>query len=154
MEDQLDAKKEFQKTVNICWATIAALLLCPLSVEILHFMDQSFAGFVPDVAARVKDVVFGLATVLPLFIKGIRKAFWRHVSTKDARVRIGKVRILTAVTMFISTMPALLGFSLFLMGGLYREFYASLAYSALVIFIYFPRFHHWQIWVGTGASIY
>lgn len=154
MEPEMEMKKYFQTTVTLSWAVVAFLLIMPLGIEILRLFDRSFSGLDPEFAGRIKDFVYGLAIVLPLFIKHIRKAIVKREAIKDEKWLLKRLRTAVGLTMLTAAMPAVLGLGLFLLGGLYREFYISVAYSFLVIFLYFPRFAHWQVWAKTGKTLY
>jgi hypothetical protein len=144
VETETDVKKAYEASVNISWAMIAALVLCPIVVEIVSMSLRPFAGLSPESAHRIKDFVYGLAILLPLCIKSIRKAIFRRRKSSDLKTLAYKLRTATAMTMIAAEMPALLGLSLFLLGGFYREFYIALVYSLLVMIVYFPRRQVWE----------
>lgn len=154
MDTDNDLQRGFKQTVNLCWGMIAALMLCPLAVEIIRLADRSFAGYEAALASRVKDYVYGLAIVLPLGIRNLRKAIWKRSPTTNLEALVRKLRRVTTATVLVAAMPALLGFGLFLLGGLYKEFYVALGYSCLVIFIYFPRYLHWQTWAKSTSRFF
>ncbi len=144
MEMQGDLKKAYETSVSMSWAMIAALVLCPLIVEIVKMNNASFAGFAPHTASQIRDLVYGLAILLPLCIRTFRKVILKRGRSSDWKDLAGRLRAATAITILIAEMPAMLGLLLFLLGGFYREFYIALAYSLLVILAYFPRHDRWE----------
>ena len=142
MEIQSDLKKAYEASVTASWAMIVVLVLCPIAVEIVRMFNASFTGFAPQAAARIKDFVYGLAILLPLCIRTIRKAILKRSRFSDGENLTGKLRTASTITLLVAEMPAILGLLLFLMGGFYREFYIALAYSVLVVVAYFPRYRH------------
>jgi hypothetical protein len=149
-EMQGELKEAYERSVNASWAMVAVLVLCPILVEILRMRDVSFTGFAPQSAGRIRDFVYGLAIILPLCIRSIRKAILKRNKSSDVPTLALKMRTATAVTVLAAEIPALLGLLMFLLGGVYREFYIALAYSLLVLFIYFPRQHHWEMLIRKG----
>ena len=144
MEMQDDLKKAYETSVSMSWAMIAALVLCPIIVEIVRMSNASFAGFAPYAASQIRDLVYGLAIISPLCIRTIRKVILKRGRSSDWKALANRLRAATAVTILIAEMPAILGLLLFLLGGFYREFYIALAYSLLVILAYFPRHNRWE----------
>jgi hypothetical protein len=147
---QGELKQAYERCVTLSWAMVVALLVYPLVVEIVRLQDVSFAGFSPQAAGRIKDFVYGLAVILPLSIRSIRKAVLKRSQLSDVHVLARKMVMATAVTVAAAEIPALLGVVMFLLGGLYKESYIALAYSLLVILIYFPRQSQWEMLLGRG----
>jgi hypothetical protein len=148
---QGELKEAYERSVSLSWAMVAALVLCPITVEIMRMRDVSFTGFAPQSAGRIRDFVYGLAIILPLCIRSIRKAILKRSKSSDVPTLARKMRAVAAVTILAAEIPALLGLLMFLLGGFYREFYFALAYSLLVILVYFPRQHQWEILIRTGV---
>jgi len=151
MEMQGELQEAYERSVSTSWAMVAALVLCPIMVEIVRMYDVSFTGFAPQSAGRIRDFVYGLAIILPLCIRSIRKAILKRNKSSDLRTLARKMRTATAITILAAELPALLGLLMFLLGGVYREFYIALAFSLLVLFVYFPRQYHWEMLIGKGV---
>ena len=150
MELQGELKGAYERSVNTSWAMVAGLVLYPIAVEITRMRDVSFAGFDPRSAGRIKDFIYGLAIILPLCIRSIRKAILKRSKPSDLHTLARTMQTTTVVTMITAEVPALLGLLMFFLGGVYREFYIALAYSLLVILIYFPRRSQWEMLLRTG----
>jgi hypothetical protein len=150
MELQGELKEAYERCVNTSWAIIAALVVYPIAVEIMRMHDVSFAGFAAQSAGRIRDFVYGLAIVLPLCIRSIRKAILKQTRSSDVHMLARKMQTATVITIIAAEIPALLGLLMFLLGGVYREFYIALAYSLLVILIYFPRRSQWEMLLRKG----
>jgi hypothetical protein len=151
VETQADLKKAYEATLSISWAMIAALVLCPIVVEIVRMRLGSFGGISPKLAHQVRDFAYGLAIILPLCMRSMREAIFKRSKLSDVKTLVYKLQTVTAITMLVAETPAILGFLLFLLGGFYREFYIALAYSLLVIFVYFPRRHAWERLLRSGV---
>jgi hypothetical protein len=151
MELQGELKEAFERSVTLSWAMVAALVLYPIAVEIMRMRDVSFEGFAPQTAGRIRDFVYGFAIVLPLCIRSIRKAILKRNKLSDLHILARKMLTATVITILAAEIPALLGLLMFLLGGVYREFYIALAYSLLVILIYFPRRSQWEMLLLKGV---
>ncbi len=151
MEPQGELKSAYEKSVNLSWAMVAALVLCPITVEIVRMQNTSFTGFAPQVASQVRDFIYGIAIVLPLSIRTFRKMILKRGRSSDLTTVARRLVAATAGSILVAEIPAILGLLLFLMGGLYREFYIALGYSVLVILAYFPRYHQWEKGLTGGV---
>jgi hypothetical protein len=150
MELQAELKEAYERSVNLSWAMVAALLLLPIIVEIMRMGYVSFSGFAPQSADRIGDFVYGLAIVLPLCVRSLRKAILKRSKSSDVPTLARKMLTATAVSILAAETPALLGLLMFLLGGVYREFYIALAFSLLVILVYFPRQYQWEMLLERG----
>jgi len=144
MEMQGDLKRAYEKSITFLWAMIAALVLCPITVEIVRMSNPSFSGFAHQTASQVRDFIYGIAIISPLCIRTMRKAILKHGRPSDLNALLSKLATVAILTVLVAEIPAILGFLLFLLGGFYKEFYIALAYSVLVILAYFPRVNQWE----------
>jgi hypothetical protein len=151
MEMQDDLKRAYEKSINFSWAMIAALVLCTIAVEIVRMSNPSFSGIAQQTASQVRDIIYGIAIISPLGIGVLRKAILKHSRLSDVNALLNKLATVAILTMLVAEIPAVLGLLLFLLGGLYKEFYISLGYSALVILAYFPRANQWERWLISGV---
>jgi hypothetical protein len=130
---------------------VAALVLYPITVEVVRMQTSSFSGFAPQLANQTRDFIYGIAIVLPLSIGTLRKLILKRGPFSDPATVARSLVAATAISVFVGEIPAILGLFLFLLGGLYREFYIAFGYSVLVILAYFPRSHQWEKWVSGRA---
>jgi hypothetical protein len=151
MEPQGELKRAYERSVSLSWAMIAALVLCPLTVEVVRMNNASFSGFAPHIAGQSKDFIYGMAILLPLCIRTIRKAILKRGRSSDQATLARRLGVADAITMLVAIMPAILGLLLFLLGGFYKEFYISVGYSVLVIAAYFPRYYQWERSLTVGV---
>jgi hypothetical protein len=151
MEPQGELKRAYEKSVSLAWATIAALVLYPLTVEVVRMNNASFSGFTPHLAGQSKDFIYGIAILLPLCIRTVRKVILKRGRSSDLATLARRLRVADAITMLVAEMPAILGLLLFLMGGLYKEFYIALGFSVLVTAAYFPRYNQWERSLTRGV---
>jgi hypothetical protein len=150
MDMQEELKRAYEKSVTLAWAMVAALMIYPITVEIIRMRDASFEGFAPQTVHQIKDFIYGIAIVLPLCIPALRKALLQRSRSSGLGTLARRLGTTTAITILLAEMPALLGLLLFFLGGFYREFYIAFGYSILVILAYFPRYSQWERWLAGG----
>jgi hypothetical protein len=151
VDPQGELKRAYEKSVSMSWAMIAALVLYPLTVEVVRMSNASFSGFDPHLAGQSKDFIYGIAILLPLCIRTLRKVILKRGRPSDLATLARRLLVADAFTMLIAQVPAVLGLLLFLLGGLYKEFYISIGYSALVMAAYFPRYNQRERLLTRGV---
>lgn len=133
-------------------AIIASLFVFLVVVEVLRAAMGPFRGFVslPGIAT-LRYVFYGLAVIEVLATRMLQGLLLRRAPGDDARATVLKLARTAVVTLSLSEVPALLGLVLFLLGGLNKDFYALLAVSLVLAFMYFPRLGSWEDWVERKA---
>jgi hypothetical protein len=133
-------------------AVVASLFVYLLVVEALRAKLRPFHGIAsfPGVEA-LRYVFYGVAVLEVLATRALQGLLLRRSPGDDLRTTVMKLGRTAAVTLCMSEVPALLGLVLFLLGGLNRDFYALLAVSLVLVFMYFPRLRSWEDWVERKA---
>jgi len=133
-------------------AIIVSLFLYLVVVEVLRATMSPFRGLIslPGIAT-LRYIFYGLAVVEVLVTRWLQGLLLRRAPGDDARATILKLARTSIVTLCLSEVPALLGLVLFLLGGLNKDFYALLAVSLVLAFMYFPRLRSWEDWVERKA---
>lgn len=153
MEDIREELRRSHRTASLVGIVlIASLFIYLVVVEIIRATMGPFRGLVPVPGlATLRYVFYGLAVIEVLATRLVQGALLRRAPGDDARVTVLKLARTTIVTLCLSEVPALLGLVLFLLGGLNKDFYALLAVSLVLAFMYFPRLRSWEDWVERKA---
>jgi hypothetical protein len=149
MENVREELKAPHRTASVIGiAIIASLFLYLVIVEVLRAKMRRFHGLVqfPEVN-MLRYVFYGIAVIEVLATRFLQAILLRRAPGDDARATIVKLARTAVVTLSLSEVPALLGLVLFLLGGLNKDFYALLAVSLVLVFMYFPRLGSWENWV-------
>jgi hypothetical protein len=154
METQLELKKELQRNAVLSGAMMVSVLLYAVVVEIIKVQWQSTGQLQPQPAAPMKEVFYGAALFFLFVIRLARKAILKKTRGDNFRTLLHKLKLSNLVTFLLCEVPAVVGLVLFLRDGLYKEFYILATCSLLVMFIYFPRYRHWEAWLGKASSFY
>jgi hypothetical protein len=153
MENVREELKAPHRTASVIGiAIIASLFLYLVIVEVLRAKMRRFHGLVqfPEVN-MLRYVFYGIAVIEVLATRFLQAILLRRAPGDDARATIVKLARTAVVTLSLSEVPALLGLVLFLLGGLNKDFYALLAVSLVLVFMYFPRLGSWENWVERKA---
>ena len=149
MENVQEELRRSHRTASVIGTAIIASLFIYLAVvEVLRAKMGPFRGFVSlSGIAALRYVFYGLAVIEVLTTRFLQGLLLRRAPGDDARTTVLKLARTAVVTLSLSEVPALLGLVLFLLGGLNKDFYALLAVSLVLVFMYFPRLRSWEEWV-------
>jgi hypothetical protein len=127
---------------------IASLFVYLIIVEVLRAQLRPFRGFAPlPEMSTVRYVFYGLAVLEVIVIRLVQSLLLKRTPGDTVRITVQKLFRASILTVCLSEVPAILGLVLFLIGGLNKDFYALLAVSLVLVFMYFPRLSSWESWV-------
>ena len=149
MENVREELKTPHRTVSVIGiAIIASLFIYLVIVEVLRAWMRPFHGFVQLTGINMLRYGFyGIAVIEVLATRFLQGLLLRRAPGDDVKTTVLKLARTAIVTLCLSEVPALLGLVLFLIGGLNKDFYALLAVSLVLVFMYFPRLGSWEDWV-------
>jgi hypothetical protein len=152
MDNMEDLKKLFRTASTAGAAVVASLLVFCVFEEILRAKLRPFTGFAAfPAAANLRYLFYGLAVLEVLVIRLLQGLLLKRVPGDTFGTTAWKLLRASMVTVCLSEIPAILGFALFLIGGFNRDFYALLAVSLVLVFMYFPRMSSWRTWIERNT---
>lgn len=155
MENEVDLRKEYRISVIVAGAMATALLAYTGIVEIFKLQHNPFTGFSPQTVTPVVKEFFLFSMLLVLVaIRKARSSILKKEKKDSPKSLVNKLRIATIVTFALCEVPAIMGLIIFFLGGLDKEYYILLTCSMVAMFIYFPRYRHWQAFMGRVTSFY
>jgi hypothetical protein len=153
MENVREELKTPHRTVSVIGiAIIASLFIYLVIVEVLRAWMRPFHGLVQLTGINMLRYVFyGIAVIEVLATRFLQGLLLRRALGDDVKTTGLKLARTAIVTLCLSEIPSLLGLVLFLIGGLNKDFYALLAVSLVLVFMYFPRLGSWEDWIERKA---
>ena len=152
MENREELKRSYKTASMIGVAMIASLFIYLIVVEVLRAQLKPFRGFAPlPEMSAFRYVLYGLAVLEVLVIRIAQSLLLKRASGDTVKITAQKLFRASILTVCLSEIPAILGLVLFLIGGLNKDFYALLAVSLVLIFMYFPRLRSWEEWIGKNT---
>ena len=148
MENREELKRSLKTASMIGITIIASLFVYLIIVEVLRAQLRPFRGFAPlPEMSTVRYVFYGLAVFEVIVIRLVQSLLLKRTPGDTVRITVQKLFRASILTVCLSEVPAILGLVLFLIGGLNKDFYALLAVSLVLVFMYFPRLSSWESWV-------
>lgn len=152
MEGLIDLRRVHQITRIVVWGMITTLAVYAVIAEIVRNTHQPFQGFAVDSVRDKKDLYYGLAIIAILSVTILRKSLLRRTEEDNLQSLVKKLCFSAIVTYGLCELTAVLGLVLFLLGGYYKELYILLAYSLLVMLVYYPKYTDWEAWMRRNCS--
>jgi hypothetical protein len=146
MDNDSDLKKAFRTTVIVSGSLAASLFIYALMVEVIRSQLRPFPGFVVSGFPRqtLLSVAFGDAVAAVIMVRLAGRTLLKVKPGEDLRLLTSRLSRAAVIISSLGGLPAILGFVLFLLTGLSRDFYALLFASLFLEFMYFPRLTAWQ----------
>lgn len=148
MEQTDDLRKLYKLAVIAAAAIILTLAIYTVVVEVIRSRHEFFFGFVNlDNIGIIRYVFYGLAVIQVVIIRVLRGTLLKKSPSDDAVKLKGKLFKASIFTSAFCEVPAIFGLVLFLLGGLYKDFYILLFVSLFLMFMFFPRYNNWETWL-------
>ncbi len=130
----------------VAWAQMFGLLIGLGAVEAVRMIIRPFFGLAALGAARtpLRYGAFLAAAAVVLAIRRLNGARLNPRPGESEAAWLDRFSSAAILGLALAELPSLLGLGLFLLGGYNRDFYALLAVSLVLLFMYFPRASAWQ----------
>jgi hypothetical protein len=141
-----ELRKQFRTTLIISGSLIASLFLYAVLVELIRTQMRPFQGVLVSALSRqsLRYLFYGAAAAAVILVRFVGRAMLKAPpgeSPPQLVARLGRAAIMMTA---LGEIPAVLGFALFLLTGLSRDFYVLAFVSLFLEFMYFPRLKVWQ----------
>jgi len=146
MDPAPDLKKSFRTTVIASGAMLISLFFYVLMVELAKSQLRPFRGIVSSGvrSQTLRYVFFGAAVLAVVLVRIAGRARLKSTPGESFVHLLSRLSRTAVTAAALAELPAVLGFLLFLLTGLSRDFYVLLFCSLVLEFIYFPRLRDWQ----------
>jgi hypothetical protein len=102
-----------------------------------------------------RDVLVGIALIVLVLVRRVRGSILKGSSQSvELQELVRRLKVASIITFVFCEIPALVGLLLFLMGGFHKEFYLLLACSLAAMFVYFPKYEHWDTWLKKQSRFF
>ena len=153
MDQETDINRHFRIALIVNGAMIGALILYLIAVEVIRTQFKPFTGFAGTAGIpSLRYLLYLLGALQIIFIRLLRGIFLRARPSDDEHRLLLKMFRVSILTAALAEVPALLGLSLFLLGGLNVDFYILLFISFFLIFMFFPRINNWKAWIQENKT--
>jgi tellurite resistance protein TehA-like permease len=141
-----DLRKQFRTTLIITGSLLASIFFYAVLVGLIKTQMRPFQGvLVPGLSRQtLRYLFYGAAAAAVVLVRFVGRAMLRVAPGEGAPHLIARLGRAATMTAALGEIPALLGFALFLLTGLSRDFYVLAFVSLFVEFMYFPRLRVWQ----------
>ncbi|HET8578721.1 MAG TPA: hypothetical protein VFO18_16615 [Methylomirabilota bacterium] len=144
-----DPRQTQRTAAVISAAMITSVVMYGVVVNLFRITAPGpFEGFVrlPEVFT-VRVALWGVTAIVLAGIPLVRRALLTRRPGEDPRAGAARLATAAVVTNALAEIPALLGFILVVLNGLYLDFYVLAGLSVLEMLMYFPRSDAWEEWL-------
>jgi F0F1-type ATP synthase membrane subunit c/vacuolar-type H+-ATPase subunit K len=147
-------KKAYRTSAITCAGMIASLFIYAIVVEVIKIQHRPFAGFAsfPEIQI-LRYIFYGLAVFQLGVMQILQRSLLKKAPTDDLQDLTARLSTSAIVRYALCETPAIYNLVLFLLAGLYKDFYFLLAYSLGLILFHFPRYSRWEEWIGEGTRL-
>ncbi|RFT16098.1 MAG: hypothetical protein OP8BY_2104 [Candidatus Saccharicenans subterraneus] len=151
----MEAREIIRRTHRIAalvgFSVLGAMALYLVLVELIRIKMAPFHGLYPitdpEAVRNLRYLFYGLSAASVLLARILQSLLLRKKPGDRPEDLLNKLHRTSLIMVIMSELPALFGLILFLIRGLYRDFYILLAISVVVLFIFFPRRRAWEEWL-------
>ena len=144
-----DPRQAQRNAAIISTAMLMSVIMYGVVVNLFRMTASGpFEGFVrmPQILP-VRAAFWGAAAVVLAALPLVRRTLLTRRPDEGEPTGLARLSTCAMVTNSLAEVPALLGFILVALNGLYVDFYALAALSILGLLIYFPRYDDWEEWL-------
>jgi len=89
--------------------------------------------------------------VVVLTIPGLKRLLLTPRSDETRQRAIARLTLAAVAVAGLAELPAIAGFVLVILGGLFLDFYLLGSLSLALLLVYAPRYEAWEAWLATPA---
>ena len=136
MDKSEEWKKKYFVARLLYMVFVASLFIYALVAEILSGQVQNFPLQMTQSAdyTKLRYIFYGVAIIMVVLIRSMRRTLLKKTPLYTAAI----------ITAAICEAPAILGLVLLMLSGIKKDFYFLLIISLFLLFMYFPRYSHWE----------
>jgi F0F1-type ATP synthase membrane subunit c/vacuolar-type H+-ATPase subunit K len=146
MQTDNELEKSYRTNKIIGAAMAGSVFIYAIIVEVLKFQQITFTVVSEPILDNLRFVFVFLSFAAYFIITFIRKRLLFKYPTDNQETLLRKLTLTNIVTLALCELPALFGLCLFLVSGNPRDFYLLLLISALLFYVFFPRYTFWAAW--------
>ncbi len=156
----MEAREIIRRTHRIAalvgFSVLGAMGLYLVLVELIRSKMAPFNGLYPitdlQTIRNLRYLFYGLSAGSVILTRILQSLLLRKKPGDSPEDLLNKLHRTSLIMVIMSELPALFGLLLFLIRGLYRDFYILLGISVVVLFIFFPRRRAWEEWLVSHQS--
>ncbi|MBC7348554.1 MAG: hypothetical protein H5U05_01115 [Candidatus Aminicenantes bacterium] len=153
MEFREIIKRTHRIAALIGFSIFGAMVLYLVLAELIRARMAPFQGLYPitdlQTIRNLRYLFYGLSAASVLLARILQSLLLKKKPGDTPEDLLNKLHRTSLIMVIMSELPALFGLVLFLIRGLYRDFYILLGISVVVLFIFFPRRLAWEEWLAS-----
>jgi len=135
-------------------ALIASLVMYAVVAHVVRTGQAPSEGVVRPAGSEMRlarYAAWGASTAVVIVLPVLRRALLRRRPDDTRKAATARLTLTTVAAGGLSEIPAVAGFVLVILGGLFLDFYLLATLSLMLLLANFPRYEAWAEWLATPA---
>jgi len=116
-----------------------------------HEPSEGPAGLPAPLLSVVRYAAWIASAVVVVVLPGLRRLLLTRRPEETRQRSIARLTIATVAVGGLAEFPAVVGFILVILGGLFLDFYLLGSLSLVLLLVNAPRYEAWEAWLATPA---
>jgi hypothetical protein len=154
MDAASELRQAHRTAALITGALITSLVMYAVIATVFRASHPPAEGQTGLPAARLalaRYAAWTASAVVVLALPGIRRALLSRRPDDSRQRAIARLTLATVAVGGLAELPAVAGFLLVLLGGLFLDFYLLASLSLALLLVNAPRYETWEAWLATPA---
>lgn len=154
MEAMSELRQAHRTAALIAGGLIMSLVMYAVIANVFRVTQAPFAGVasLPERHVHLARYAAWIASAAVVVgIPAFRRVLLRRRPDDTRATAIARLTLTTVAVGGLSELPAVAGFVLVVLGGLFLDFYLLGSLSLVLLLANFPRFEAWEEWLATPA---
>jgi hypothetical protein len=154
MEAMSELRQAHRTAALIAGGLITGLVMYAVIANVFRVSQAPFAGVasLPETHIRLARYAAWLASAaVVVALPAFRRALLRRRPDDTRATAIARLTLTAVAVGGFSELPAVAGFVLVMLGGLFLDFYLLASLSLVLLLTNFPRYEAWEEWLAAPA---
>ena len=121
------------------------------SVRMSHAPSEGVASLPAPQMSFARYAAWIASGVVVIALPGVRRGLLTRRPDETRQRAIARLTLATVAVGALAEFPAMAGFVLVILGGLFLDFYLLGSLSLALLLVYAPRYEAWEAWLATPA---
>jgi hypothetical protein len=154
MDAASDLRQAHRTATLITGGLITSLVMYAVVANVFrmsHAPSEGSPGLPAAPLGLVRYAAWLASAVVLVVIPGLKRALLTRRPDETRQRSIARLTLATVAVGGLAELPAVAGFILVILGGLFLDFYLLASLSLVLLLVNAPRYEAWETWLATPA---
>lgn len=154
MDAASDLRQAHRTATLITGGLITSLVMYAVVANVFrmgHAPSEGSPGLPAAPLGLVRYAAWLASAIVVVVIPGLKRALLTRRPDETRQRSIARLTLATVAVGGLAELPAVAGFVLVILGGLFLDFYLLASLSLVLLLVIAPRYEAWETWLATPA---